>query len=759
MIDIDSPIETVLGDASAKRGKFIDGLGLRTVGDLLAHHPRRYLKTGELSRIARLEVGQLISVVGEVSDIATNTYRDRRTGRTAYRHDITVRTDGPPLRISFFAKRKNMAERHARRVPERARGIFTGLVGRFRGEWQLTNPSLVMFGSDDSQVSEIATLAELPPLFPLYPLTKGLDSIDVRRAVAFARSMVDEIPELLPESVRKVHGLPDARQALEYIHEPNNDHQVAQARRRYRFEEALITQVVLARRRIALRAVGAAARVGRDDGLLAEFDRRLPFTLTAGQASVRDQIFADLARPHPMNRLLQGEVGSGKTVVALGAMLRVVDSGAQAALLAPTEVLAQQHFRSITALLGDLGHGGMLGGHGDGTTVALLTGSMSAAAKRRSLSALAGGDAGLVIGTHALLQDRVDFADLGLVVVDEQHRFGVEQRATLTDKAGSPPHVLVMTATPIPRSVAMTIFGDLEVSTLSELPAGRGAVQSNVVPLAEHPHWMDRVWQRVREEAAGGHQVYVVCPRISGDLGEQDAMDPSDRPAASGADGGPGTESDPGPVARSPLADKDLAAVEEVYADVSAGALSGLRIAMLHGRMPADDKDRTMRAFAGGELDVVISTTVIEVGVDVPNATTMVILDADRFGVSQLHQLRGRVGRGGLPGLCLLVTRTDPAQPARERLEAVAATNDGFALSRIDLEQRREGDVLGASQSGRRSSLHTLRVLRDEETIVRAREAAEGLLMVDPMLDSALELREAVVALEQSQAGEFIEKS
>jgi ATP-dependent DNA helicase RecG len=503
-----------------------------------------------------------------------------------------------------------------------------------------------------------------------------------------------------------------------------------------------VLQLVLARRRAAQRALGAQARAG-GGGLLAAFDARLPFELTAGQREIGAVLEAELAQPHPMNRLLQGEVGSGKTLVALRAMLRVVDSGGQAVLLAPTEVLAQQHHRSISAMLGDLAQGGMLGGAADATSIALLTGSMSKAAKDHALGRMANGEAGIVIGTHALLEDSVAFADLGLVVVDEQHRFGVEQRAALTDKAGSPPHVLVMTATPIPRTVAMTVFGDLETSVLTELPAGRAPIQTNVVPLVDQPSWIGRVWERVREEVGKGHQVYVVCPRISGDTleeGESDQLDVDE-------DGEVTTKKVP------------LAAVEDLHEELAGGALQGLRTAILHGKLPPDEKDRTMRDFATGQIDVLVSTTVIEVGVDVHNATMMVLLDADRFGVSQLHQLRGRVGRGGLPGLCLLVSRAEADTPARERLDAVASTTDGFELSRVDLEQRREGDVLGASQSGFRSSLVTLRVLRDEKTIVRAREAAEELLAEDADLTPYPVLAAAVAEVEASQHSEFVDKS
>lgn len=745
MINLDSPVVAVLGDHKKKRESIEDKLGLRTVGDLLHHFPRRYVKTGELTRVDDLQDGQVLTVVGQIAASRLNSYKDRRTGRPAYRLDVTVKTDGPSFRISFFAKNKGMGEWQENRMPVGRRGIFLGKVGSFRGEWQLTNPQLVLFGDPEEDAAQLS-LDRIGEFYPIYPLTKGVDSWDIQRAVAFALTVLDDVPDLIPGHVREEYGLLDVRTALERIHNPHDYGQITSAQRRFRFEEALVTQLVLARRRRAVHALGAQARTGDQGGLLAAFDSRLPFELTAGQREIGAEIEHDLAQPHPMNRLLQGEVGSGKTLVALRAMLRVVDSGGQAALLAPTEVLAQQHHRSITAMLGDLAAGGMLGGAADATNVELLTGSMTKAQRTEPMSRMATGEAGIVIGTHALLEERVVFADLGLVVVDEQHRFGVEQRAALTDKAGTPPHVLVMTATPIPRTVAMTVFGDLETSTLTELPAGRAPIQTNVVPLSDQPSWYDRVWQRVREEVEKGHQVYVVCPRITGDEQEQGETDQLDL-------------DEDGDVVVSAKPDGGLAAVEEVAAGLAEGPLHGLRLEKLHGKMAPEDKDRVMRAFAAGDVDVLVATTVIEVGVDVANATAMVLLDADRFGVSQLHQLRGRVGRGGLPGLCLLVTRAEYASPARERLAAVAATTDGFELSRVDLEQRREGDVLGKSQSGYRSGLQNLRVLRDEKTIVEARSAAVALLDADPELTGAPDLEAAVASLEQSVQSDFMEKS
>jgi ATP-dependent DNA helicase RecG len=743
VITLDSPVQAVLGDHK-KAEKIATGLKLRTVGDLLHHFPRRYLNTAKLTSVSDLREGLMLTVLGEIVATKLHSYKDRRTDRLAYRVETILQTDGPRLSMTFFSKKKHTAEWNERRLAPGTRGVFMGKAGSFNGRWQLTHPQMVLFGNaaDDAGIPEDAamTIEALTDVFPIYPLTAGVLSWDLQRAIRFAREVVTGIEDPLPPALKHAYQILDLREAFDQIHQPADFEQVEAAQRRFRFAEALTLQLVLGRRRRALQAQGAQARTGGKD-LLERFDASLPFSLTAGQRQVGEEIERDLARPHPMNRLLQGEVGSGKTLVALRAMLRVVDSGGQAALLAPTEVLAQQHYRSISAMLGELAAGGLLGG---GTTVELLTGSMTKTQRTEPLSRIAIGEAGIVIGTHALLQDKVIFDDLGLVVVDEQHRFGVEQRAALTDKAGTPPHVLVMTATPIPRTVAMTVFGDLEVSTLTELPAGRAPIQTNLVPLAERPHWIDRVWERVREEVGKGHQAYVVAPRISGDDAEQGETDAVD------------LDEDGNPVAQPP---RPLASVVDLAATLQAGPLHGLRLAVLHGKLPPEEKERTMRAFAAGDIDVLVSTTVIEVGVDVANATAMVIVDADRFGVSQLHQLRGRVGRGGLPGLCLLVSHAEIGTPARERLDAVAGTTDGFALSQVDLELRREGDVLGARQSGGRSSLRDLRVLRDEQTIVEARAAAEELLDEDVELGQAPLLAGEVRGIESSIQADYLDKA
>jgi ATP-dependent DNA helicase RecG len=555
------------------------------------------------------------------------------------------------------------------------------------------------------------------------------------------------------------------------VHRPADEKEPYRAHPRLKWDEALPLQVVLAqRRRATLGDRSAVPRPARTAGILDRFDERLPFRLTDGQQEVCEQIFGDLAQTHPMHRLLQGEVGSGKTVVALRAMLRTVDGGGQAVLLAPTEVLAQQHHRSITEMLGPLARPGQFDGDPDGTRVALLTGSQGAKERRANLLDAASGEAGIVIGTHAVIQEKVDFAALGLVVIDEQHRFGVEQRDALRAKAGEPPHLLVMTATPIPRTVAMTVFGDLDTSELKVLPAGRSPIATHVVPAREKPNYLARTWARIREEVERGHQAYVVCPRIGGEGGDETDGDGtqlallpartlsgsagSDGAATPGGSGGPaeagGTDGAGPEDRRAPLA------VADVAQELSAGPLAGLRLGVLHGRLAPQEKDEVMAGFTAGTVDVLVATTVVEVGVNVPNASVMAILDADRFGVSQLHQLRGRVGRGSVPGLCLLVTEAAGDSPARERLDAVAGTTDGFELSRIDLEQRREGDVLGAAQSGRRSSLRLLSVLRDEELIGQARKAAGELVARDPALADQPALARAVSALTESERGDYL---
>jgi len=1022
---LEEPLKKVLGPATAK--VMAEHLGLHTVGDLLHHYPRRYEERGQLTHLADLPMDEHVTVVAQVADARLHTFASSKAPRgKGQRLEVTITDGSGRLQLVFFGS--GVHKPHKELLPG-TRAMFAGKVSVFNRRLQLAHPAYELLKGDAEETVE--TWAGT--LIPIYPATAKLESWKIGKALQTALPSAQEAVDPLPDSLREGRGLVSLPEALLKIHRPHTKADIAAARDRLKWDEAFVLQVALARRRHADAQLPAVARKPSSDGLLAAFDDRLPFTLTDGQLKVSKEIFDDLATEHPMHRLLQGEVGSGKaqpldslvltpagfrrmgdlavgdevvvpdgeialidgvfpqgerevwrlvlsdgshvecddehlwivgtscgwhrgqapevmttreirldtfeangsskwylpaatpvdlggdcgppfdpylfglllgdgsfrhdlrfstiddeirdavrsvtshgkvvpdefkntsiknrlallqglmdtdgtvdadgfspsfcsasltlandvawlvrslggrarvlpkkasfdvsvalpdeyapfrlarkaervgprpkhntfrrgiraveyvgrkpvqcisvahpshayvtdnftvthnTMVALRAMLAVVDAGGQAAMLAPTEVLAQQHHRSITEMMGELAEGGMLGGAERATKVTLLTGSMGTAARRQALLDLVTGEAGIVIGTHALIEDKVQFHDLGLVVVDEQHRFGVEQRDALRGKGKQPPHLLVMTATPIPRTVAMTVFGDLETSVLDQLPAGRSPIASHVVPAADKPHFLARAWERVREEVGSGHQAYVVCPRIG---------DEEDDPKKSGKKKSAEDEAEKRP----PLAVLDIAA------QLAKGPLQGLRIEVLHGRMHPDDKDAVMRRFAAGDTDVLVATTVIEVGVNVPNATAMVIMDADRFGVSQLHQLRGRVGRGSAPGLCLLVSEMPEASPARQRLNSVASTLDGFELSRIDLEQRREGDVLGQAQSGARTSLRVLSVIEDEEVIAEAREEATAVVEADPELERLPGLRVALDALLDEEREQYLEK-
>jgi len=719
---LETKLVNVLGDRTAKA--LDSGIGAKTVADLLRHYPRRYEVRGELTDISTLKADDEVTILAEIFSVNVRPLH----GRKGTILEVIVTDGSAKLSLTFFNQPWREKDLRVGR-----QGLFAGKVGVFNGKRQLAHPDyeLISDGADvDSAVDEFAG-----KFLPVYPATGKLPSWKLAQCIGIAIDALDEIPDFLPEKIRTSHHYPTLQEALTWLHDPIDLGSAERARQRLTFDEAFLLQVLLAQRREQLRKLDAIARPARTGGLLEAFDLSLPFQLTQGQVEVSAEIENDLAQPHPMHRLLQGEVGSGKTVLAIRAMLAVVDSGGQAALLAPTEVLAQQHLRTIKNLLGNLAHGGMLGGADIATQIVLITGSQSAASRKESAALAASGEAGIVIGTHALLSQSVQFKDLGLIVVDEQHRFGVEQRDALKAKAQLPPHVLVMTATPIPRTVAMTIFGDLDVSTLRELPQGRQPITTHVIASLEKPAHVIRAWERIREEVAKGNQVYVVAPRIS-------ATSPTD----ADMDFLFGTST------------QELTAVEELAPTLHAGPLAGLKLAVLHGQLKTDEKEATMLAFSRGEIDVLVSTTVIEVGVDVANATMMVIMDADRFGVSQLHQLRGRVGRGGAAGLCLLVTTAEPESSARIRLDAVAASVDGFELSRIDLEQRREGDVLGASQSGTQSHLRLLRVLRDEDLIDLARKDAQQLIEVDPQLGDYPHLVQELKRISADESIDYIDK-
>lgn len=653
---------------------------------------------------------------------------------------------GSQMKLSFFN-----AWTAAREIREGETMMFSGRVGIYRGEYTLTNPHYALL-SKDASGADVTDAATAP--VPVYraPVKLPTDRISGYMAQLLEKVPLKELEDPVPYTIRHARKVPSLEWTYRALHTPDSEDTWRAAQAQMRYREAFVLQSALARLHSVRAAHLTQPRPAVEGGLADRLLQVLPYELTEGQQKVGAEIAADLSSESPMNRLLQGDVGSGKTVVALRAMLQVADAGGQSAMLAPTEVLAEQHLRSVLDILGDMAAPkdsddsatgsteGIPSGSGEEpgrVRVRLLTASMGTRAKRKVLQELADGTAQIVIGTHALLSDEVSFHDLGLVVVDEQHRFGVEQRDGLRGTDGALPHRLVMTATPIPRTVAMTVFGDLDVSVLDTLPAGRQKISTHVVPLAEKPAWASRLWRRAREEIDAGHQVYVVVPKIGedGDSLEEGAA----FFGASSLNGAGAGNSAQGYFGQGGNASSDgkvqLTSVASMYSYLSAeDALVGVRIGTLHGRMDPTEKTAVMTAFERGEIDLLISTTVIEVGVNVPNATLMIIMDADRFGISGLHQLRGRVGRGGYAGTCLLVTRQEEGGVSRERLDAVASTTDGFELSRIDLAQRREGDILGAAQSGSKSTLRFLRALADADIIERAREDARSVVEKDPTL-------------------------
>ncbi|GAA2175578.1 ATP-dependent DNA helicase RecG [Arthrobacter parietis] len=711
---------------------FGESLEIHSVGALLNHFPRTYLPPGELTGLSGVPLDEDVTLVARVQSANSRWMRTRK-GKLL---DVVITDDDAgslgTMHVTFF--NAHVAERQ---LTVGTRAVFSGKTGSYRGQLTLTNPRFSLLDEDDAGMDK-----HLVPI-PVYPASEHISSDQIKKSIEKVLDTLvhSQLNDPVPAHIARRDRLMNITQAYELIHRPAEVEDAYRAQHRFRYQEALVLQTALARRRAEVLAEEATSRPLIQGGLRDQFDASLPFTLTSGQQQVGEELAKDLAGAHPMNRLLQGEVGSGKTLVALRAMLQVIDAGGQAALLAPTEVLAAQHHQSITRTLGPLAEGGMLGGAVDGTRVVLLTGSMSTAQRREALLAAASGDAGIVIGTHALLSENVQFFDLGLIVVDEQHRFGVEQRDALRAKAAAAPHMLVMTATPIPRTVAMTVFGDLDVSTLTELPAGRAPIATHVVGLFENPNWVDRAWARTREEIDAGRQVYVVCPKIGNSQTEPDSAD-----AMELYEGAPPNK-------------QELTSVVELFESLQdVPALAGVKMGLLHGRLDPAEKSATMAGFNDGVISLLISTTVIEVGVDVPNATLMVIMDADRFGISQLHQLRGRIGRGGHPGTCLLVTQLEPAHPSRERLDAVASTSDGFELSQKDLELRREGDILGASQSGGRSALRFLKVIQHAKVIEKARQDAQELIDADPTLAEHPELEEALDLYLNAEKEAFLER-
>ena len=720
---LETPLETALGSKHASALK--KAFGFFNLGDFLSHYPRRYARRGELTAISDIPLDENVTLVAEILDVRERPMRARKGSLLEVR--ITDGRSGGIVTLTFF----NQAWR-AQQLKPGMQGIFAGKVSAYKGSLQLAHPDYELFDADTQGIEEVHNAKKwaLQPI-PIYGATNTLASWQIAKLMSEAVRFLlahGGVGDPVPEHIRKEEKVLTFTDALVKIHHPEVDSDWKKAQETLRFHEAFVLQATLVQQYLMAEQLTATARPAAYEGYLAQLDTRLPFTLTADQQLVGEEISSDIEQTHPMNRLVQGEVGSGKTLVALRAMLQVADSGGQAVLLAPTEVLAAQHLRSIVSMLGPDLSASMM--------PTLVTGQLPAAQKRQALLRVVSGQARIVIGTHALLSDNVEFFDLALVVVDEQHRFGVEQRQALKLKASTSPHVLVLTATPIPRTVAMTVFGDLDVSVIATLPEGRAGITSHAVTLADHPHWISRVWERVNEEIELGRQAFVVCPAI-------DAIGTSED---DGEDLGDDTH--------------EKASVESVMTLLQTHpALSQRRIAALHGRMSSDEKDHIMQAFARGEIDVLVATTVIEVGVDVPNASTMVVMDADRFGISQLHQLRGRVGRGGIPGLALFVTSAAPGTPAYGRVNAVASTLDGFELAHIDLEIRSEGNVLGTRQSGGRSSLRLLRVLTDAEVIVRARAYAQEICVSDPTLADHPDLAIALARRLDESEREFLTKN
>lgn len=759
---LDKEVSRIPG-VGARTAKALTHLRIATVDDLVHHLPRRYLRRGTPTSFADLREGETVTISARVLSADVRPMRQRRGVLMNCRVTDGQRT----LELTFFGRHANALGYHQRALLPGTVHFFSGVVGSYRGRLQLTHPEF-------EPAEDVAEADFLRPV-PVYPAAAGVTTWQLSRLIRATLAQLDPAHlDVLPAGYRAEHGLPSGADALAAMHHPADEAEIERARRALAHEEAFVLQTALARRRRSAREEVARPRPEQPGGLREAFDARLPFELTPGQVEVGRVLADDLASPVPMLRLLQGDVGAGKTVVALRAMLQVIDAGGQAVLLAPTEVLAHQHRRSIEDMLGPLAGAGMLGGEENATRVATVTGSLRSRARRQALADIASGAAGIVVGTHALFNEEVVFDDLGLVVVDEQHRFGVDQREVLRARGETTPHLLHMTATPIPRTVAMTVFGDLDITDLPGLPGGRTPVQTVLVD-AHNERWTARMWERAAEEVASGGRVFVVVPRIEatseGEGAFEGAFEGGDdvdgqvdgHAAASGAASVP-DDGDPALAGELDLAalaaeqpERDLTDVETLTAQLATlPSLAGIGIGALHGRMGAEEKDEAMRRFVTGKTPVLVSTTVIEVGVDVPEASLMIIMDADRFGLAQLHQLRGRVGRGERAAVCLAVAPGDVGVRSRARLEAFASTTDGFALADTDLALRSEGDVLGAEQSGRRSSLQVLSVARDADVIESARRAARELIAADPELQDHPALAGALTRRVTEDADHFL---
>jgi len=713
--DLEERGVTELKGVGPEKAKALAQIGISSIFDLLTHYPRRYIDKTKQSSIRDLRPEESSWVYGKVVTSATVPGRGRGKART----ELRISDGSGYLRITFF----NQPWR-ARQFPEGSEAVFFGKVTDYRGQKQLANPEIDLLDED-----------ERLQITALYPQSDKLRlySKDFRGWQRESLRRTQGLVEPLPTWVLDQHDFVDRTAAFNGVHLPETMAEAEEARRRLVFDELLRIQLALVLRKRMIEATSLGIEHVTSGALVERFLDALPFELTGHQSKVIGEITADLARPIPMHRLLQGDVGAGKTVVAVAALLTAVQGGHQGAFMAPTEVLAEQHFTSMRPMLEGItvpDDGTSLFGERP-LTVELLTNRIAGKERQRVLAALAAGGVDLLVGTHALIQEAVEFKSLGVVVIDEQHRFGVEQRAALKEKAsgGAVPDVLVMTATPIPRTAAMTVYGDLDVSVLGEKPVGR---QRIVTEWATGEDEEKAVWTKVREEVAAGRQAYVVCPLI----GESEKL--------------------------------EVASAEETFERLEADDLSGLRLGILHGRLPAAEKEATMTAFRRGNVQVLVATTVIEVGVDVANATVMVVLDADRFGIAQLHQLRGRVGRGSDASFCFLVTGTgggvgaegDDDERARSnaRLEALVRTDDGFELAEVDLDIRGEGTVFGERQKGR-SDLKLASLRRDRKVVQHARDAAERIVADDPTLASTPELQDELRLFLDPEDEAFLFKS
>ncbi|HUH07712.1 MAG TPA: ATP-dependent DNA helicase RecG [Egibacteraceae bacterium] len=721
---LDADVSAIDGVSGRAAGVLRAAFEIRTVRDLLEHYPRAYRDIGALQPLAQAPLGEPVTIVGAITGWSVMRPGARGRGGGRGRRGLviakaTVVDDGGDrVEVPFFNQ-----EWRPRQHPPGTRVAVSGVLERFRAALQLKNAKLVVLGADgasapadvdadvDGDVDE-----ELERIQPAYPATDPLPSWRIARFVGSALEQLEPLEDFLPAELRLRHTLIDLDSAVRGIHRPRDLDQATAARDRLVYDELLCLQVGLQQRRERLerQAAGVENTPAGTGGAAARFIEFLSFNLTGAQAAALAEIGADLARPKPMHRLLQGDVGSGKTVVAAWAMLSALDNGRQAVLMAPTEILAEQHFRTFSEMLAPLGVNAPAG-----PRLELLTGSVTAKKLRGLLAEVAVGDVQLLIGTHALLEERVSFADLGVVVIDEQHRFGVEHRTRLRDKRsdGRWPDVLVMTATPIPRSLALTVYGDLDVTVLDELPPGRQQIVTQVIPSGSTRR--RSLYGFIRERIAAGERAYVVCPLID----KSETL--------------------------------DLAAAEEVYRHLSGEVFADFDVGLVHGRLPGAERERVMEAFRAGEIQVLVATTVIEVGVDVPEATIMVVEDAQRFGISQLHQLRGRVGRASARSYCVLFagdavdeaaeagTLTIEAGAPNPRLLAVGSTTDGFALAERDLELRGEGSLFDTRQSGL-PDLKLAKLIKDYDWVVQTRADARDLVERDPALDGFPQLRAEV---------------